>query len=100
MDSIQSITNQQTAAAEQTAVQQQTSALGNETTFLQLLIAQIQNQDPTNPVDSTAFITQLAQFSSLEQLIGIRQGVTQLGTQLSSGSTSTGTTGTDTKTQN
>jgi flagellar basal-body rod modification protein FlgD len=42
-----------------------------ETAFLQLLVAQIQYQDPTNPTDSTAFVTQLAQFSSLEQLIAI-----------------------------
>lgn len=44
----------------------------NENEFLQLLVAQIQHQDPTNPTDSTAFVTQLAQFSSLEQLIAIR----------------------------
>ncbi|MGA3039991.1 MAG: flagellar hook capping FlgD N-terminal domain-containing protein [Bryobacteraceae bacterium] len=43
----------------------------NETEFLQLLVAQIQYQDPTNPTDSTAFVTQLAQFSSLEQLVAI-----------------------------
>ena len=44
----------------------------NEDEFLQLLVAQLQNQDPTNPTDSTTFVTQLAQFSSLEQLIAIR----------------------------
>jgi len=44
----------------------------NENQFLQLLVAQIQYQDPTNPTDSTTFVTQLAQFSSLEQLIAIR----------------------------
>ncbi|MGA2589764.1 MAG: flagellar hook capping FlgD N-terminal domain-containing protein [Bryobacteraceae bacterium] len=44
----------------------------NENEFLQLLVAQIQYQDPTNPTDSTTFVTQLAQFSSLEQLIAIR----------------------------
>lgn len=49
------------------------SALANETTFLQLLVAQIKNQDPTQPMDSTAFLSQLAQFSQLEQLVGIRQ---------------------------
>jgi flagellar basal-body rod modification protein FlgD len=43
----------------------------SENEFLQLLVAQIQYQDPTNPTDSTAFVTQLAQFSSLEQLIAI-----------------------------
>jgi flagellar basal-body rod modification protein FlgD len=43
----------------------------DENQFLQLLVAQIQYQDPTNPTDSTAFVTQLAQFSSLEQLVAI-----------------------------
>ena len=52
-----------------------TDALGNETTFLQLLVAQIQNQDPTAPMDSTTFLTQLASFTQVEQLIGIRQDV-------------------------
>jgi flagellar basal-body rod modification protein FlgD len=73
-----------------------TDPLGNENTFLQLLVAQIQNQDPTAPVDSTTFLTQLASFSSLEQLIGIRQDVSQLDpttTGTATGATS-GTTGT------
>lgn len=35
-------------------------------TFLMLLVAQLKNQDPLNPMDSTAFVSQLAQFSSLE----------------------------------
>jgi flagellar basal-body rod modification protein FlgD len=35
--------------------------------FLQLLVAQIKNQDPLNPADGTQFLTQLAQFQSLEQ---------------------------------
>jgi flagellar basal-body rod modification protein FlgD len=55
-----------------------TDSLGNENTFLQLLVAQIQNQDPTSPVDSNQFLSQLAEFSQLEQLIGIRQDVSQL----------------------
>jgi flagellar basal-body rod modification protein FlgD len=52
-----------------------TGALAKETTFLQLLVAQIKNQDPTQPMDSTAFLSQLAQFSQLEQLVGIRQDI-------------------------
>lgn len=48
-------------------------SLANEQTFLQLLVAQIRNQDPLNPQDGTQFVAQLAQFSSLEQQIQMRQ---------------------------
>ena len=47
-------------------------AAPSEQMFLQLLVAQLQNQDPLNPTDSTQFVSQLAQFSELEQVIGIR----------------------------
>jgi len=47
-----------------------TSNLGNQQTFLQLLVAQLKYQDPLQPQDGTAFVTQLAQFSDLEQQIG------------------------------
>lgn len=47
-------------------------ALANEQTFLKLLVSQIRNQDPLNPTDSMQYVSQLAQFSSLEQMIQIR----------------------------
>jgi flagellar basal-body rod modification protein FlgD len=59
-----------------------TSSLTNETTFLKLLMAQVQNQDPMNPTDSTQFVGQLVQFSSLEQLLGINQGVQTLDSRI------------------
>ena len=55
------------------------TSLADESTFLQLLVAQIKNQDPTQPMDSTAFLGQLAQFSQLEQLVGIRQDIEKTG---------------------
>ncbi len=69
-----------------------TDALGNETTFLQLLVAQIQNQDPTAPMDSSTFLTQLAAFTQVEQLIGIRQDVQELDPASTSSTSSTGST--------
>jgi flagellar basal-body rod modification protein FlgD len=47
-----------------------TSNMANQQTFLQLLVAQLKYQDPLQPQDGTAFVTQLAQFSDLEQQIG------------------------------
>lgn len=43
------------------------SELGKDA-FLQLLVLQMQNQDPTNPMDNEDMLAQLAQFSSLEQM--------------------------------
>ena len=50
-----------------------TGSLANESTFLQLLVTQLKNQDPTQPMDGTAFLGELAQFSQLEQLVSINQ---------------------------
>lgn len=40
----------------------------SENTFLTLLITQLQNQNPLSPQDSTQFVSQLAQFTSLQQM--------------------------------
>ncbi len=49
-----------------------TSELGKDA-FLSLLTTQLQNQDPTDPVANEDFVAQLAQFSSLEQLVGLQE---------------------------
>ena len=66
---ISALTNSTAAAASAT---KPAGAAPTQETFLKLLVAQMKNQDPTNPTDSTQFVTQLAQFSELEQVIAIR----------------------------
>jgi flagellar basal-body rod modification protein FlgD len=56
--------------------------LANESTFLTLLVTQLKNQDPLKPADSTAFVTQLAQFSQLEDLQNINQNVMTISSNL------------------
>jgi len=51
-------------------------------TFLKLLVAQLRNQDPSSPMDNQAFITEMAQFNTVEQLLNVKQAVTaEMGTQ-------------------
>ena len=66
-------TSSATSAA--TLAASSTSGLADQSTFLTLLVTQLQNQDPLNPADSTQFVTQLAQFSQLEDLQNINQNV-------------------------
>jgi flagellar basal-body rod modification protein FlgD len=40
--------------------------LDNSQTFLQLLVAQLENQDPTNPTDPTSFMTEIAQLTAVQ----------------------------------
>lgn len=53
------------------------SQLGKDD-FLKMLVAQMQNQDPSNPTDDTQMAAQLAQFSSLEQMTNVAESVDQL----------------------
>lgn len=45
-----------------------TKKLGDQDTFLKLLVAQLKYQDPSNPADSTQFLAQTAQFTQVEKL--------------------------------
>jgi flagellar basal-body rod modification protein FlgD len=61
-------TNTQQTNTQQTNTSTGTSTLGYDA-FLKLLTAQMQYQDPTKPMDSTQFVSQLASFSNVEQSV-------------------------------
>lgn len=73
-----------------------TSAAGtsmDKNMFLQLLVAQLKNQDPLNPTDSMQFVQQLATFQQLEQAINTGQDISAMRQdldQLAGGSLSSG----------
>ncbi|MEW6379298.1 MAG: flagellar hook assembly protein FlgD [bacterium] len=50
----------------------------NKDDFLKLLLTQMQHQDPLNPMDNTEFVSQLSQFSQLEQMYNVNQGLETL----------------------
>ena len=60
-------------AAQQTAAAAAQRNTVDYQSFLKLLVAQAQNQDPTNPTDSTQYLSQLASFSSVEQGVQMNQ---------------------------
>jgi flagellar basal-body rod modification protein FlgD len=68
----------QTQAAAQSSNTTKDNGKMGQDQFLQLLVAQMQNQDPMNPMDGKQFASQLAQFNSVEQLIGVNNGLNQL----------------------
>lgn len=66
--STSSATNQSAAA----------SLGGNLQDFLKMLMTQLQNQDPTSPMDANSFTTELVQFASVEQQINTNSSLSQL----------------------
>ena len=57
--------------------------------FMKLMLAQLKNQDPMNPMDNTAFVAQTAQFTSLEQLQSINKTLQGLASQPGNGGVAT-----------
>lgn len=69
---VNSITN----TASTSNVKENKGTLGKDD-FLKLMIQQLKNQDPLNPLDGTEYASQLAQFSSLEQLTNLNSSITK-----------------------
>jgi flagellar basal-body rod modification protein FlgD len=63
--------------ASQSPAAQKTNSLG-EDAFMQLLVTQLKNQDPTQPQDGSAFVAQLAQFTQLEKLTSMNETLNKL----------------------
>ena len=85
MSTIASVAAQQSAAnaassqSSQSNTQNALSQLsGNFSDFLNMLMTQLQNQDPTSPLDTNQFTSELVQFSGVEQQINTNNSLTQL----------------------
>src|SRR5580698_3423462 len=65
-------------AIAQTGTSALSSLSSNFSDFLSLLMTQLQNKDPTSPLDSNQFTSELVQFSSVEQQINTNTSLTQL----------------------
>lgn len=83
--------NSQTSGVQNESADSDTSfqAAGDFNTFLKLLTAQMRNQDPLQPMESTEFVAQLASFSAVEQQIQTNEKLDRL-INLFSASTDTG----------
>ncbi len=79
---VTSATTTQTAAQAQTAASDKNVVNSDYLTFLTMLTAQIQNQDPLDPMSSDNFATQLATFSGVEQQVKTNDLLAALGAQM------------------
>ena len=84
------MTSPVTSATSLTAATQPTNTAAASTTpnlgqddFLKLLMAQLQNQDPLQPTDGTQFVTQLAQFTQVQQSVAQSTTLGNISTQIS-----------------
>jgi flagellar basal-body rod modification protein FlgD len=70
------------------------TGLLSPTDFMTLLVSQLQNQDPTAPMDPNQFMNQLVSFNSLETQLGMKQDLDTLTTAVGgTGTSGTGTSG-------
>ena len=84
MTDVTSATTTSTSTASSTSQTDATTQnFGEEfTSFIQLLTAQVRNQDPLSPMDSTQFVEQLATFSTLEQQVRSNESLESIATMI------------------
>ena len=66
----------QTAFTQSNTTERKTSSKNDSNMFLNLMLQQLKNQAPTQPTDNTEWLSQLAQYSSLEQMTQMNTGLT------------------------
>ena len=66
----------QTAFTQSNTTDRKTSSKNDSNMFLNLMLQQLKNQDPTQPTDNTEWLSQLAQYSYLEQMTQMNTGLT------------------------
>ena len=81
-------TNSATSASGSTGASSANSGSSLQNTFLQLLVTQLQNQDPTNPMDSSQMTSQLAEINTVTGIGQLNTSLSSLATQLNAGQTS------------
>lgn len=67
-----------TTSTSSTSTTRETSGELDKDAFLKILIAQLSNQDPMDPLKDTDFIAQMAQFSTLEQMTNMNDTLTEM----------------------
>lgn len=78
------ISNYTGATYQNTSTTSSNNQMGSEyNSFIKLLTAQVRNQDPLSPMDSTQFVEQLAIFSSLEQLVNSNTALASIASMIS-----------------
>jgi flagellar basal-body rod modification protein FlgD len=75
--SVNSVNNASNIGSNYAPERKQANMLGKDD-FLKLLVTQLKYQDPMNPADSTQFVSQLAQFSALEQMSNMSAGIASM----------------------
>ena len=72
----------------------QSAAMQKQSQFLQLLVAQLKGQNPLDPQDPTQFVSQLAQFSSLQEMTGMHSDLDNIQKYLQPATTTASSAGT------
>lgn len=76
--------NLYSSAVQNSSTAQSSSSSGaiDKDGFLKILVAELKNQDPSNSQDNTQYIAQMAQFSALEQMENLNEGLQNLSTNI------------------